>query len=58
MEIDYVQRLRQEAILRKSIVCMGIDPVIEKIPKLHEDLEQRLVMFYAEILEEIKKQDV
>ncbi len=52
--MSYVDDLRKRAIEVNSIVCMGMDPVIEKIPI---DGDTRLVIekFYLDILKVIDK---
>ena len=54
--MSYVDGLRERAKDVKSIVCMGMDPVIEKIPI---DGDTRLVIeeFYLGILKEMEKRD-
>ena len=54
--MSYVDNLRERAKDVKSIVCMGMDPVIEKIPI---DGDTRLVIeeFYLGILKEMEKRN-
>ncbi len=54
--MSYVDDLRKRAKDIKSIVCMGIDPVVEKIPI---DGDKRLVIekFYLDILNEMDKRN-
>ncbi len=54
--MSYIDDLRERAKDVKSIVCMGMDPVIEKIPI---DGDTRLVIeeFYLGILKEMEKRD-
>jgi orotidine-5'-phosphate decarboxylase len=47
--MGYVENLRQRAEQAQSIVCMGIDPVMDKIP-LRGKTEDVLFKFYREIL--------
>ena len=44
---DFLARIAAE---RNSIVCFGMDPVIEKIPVKGNDTGKRIVKFYSEIL--------
>ncbi len=54
--MSYVDDLRERAKDVKSIVCMGMDPLIEKIPI---DGDTRLVIeeFYLDILKEMDKRN-
>ncbi len=54
--MSYVDNLRERAKDVNSIVCMGMDPVIEKIPI---DGDTRLIIekFYLNILKEMEKRD-
>lgn len=50
--MGFLETLRETALERKSMVCMGIDPRLEKIP-LKGKTEARLVKFYFDILDGI-----
>ena len=52
--MSYVHDLRERAIKVNSIVCMGIDPVIEKIP-IQGNMRQVIEEFYLAILKEMDK---
>jgi len=54
--MDFTERLRQAAEKNKSIVCMGLDPVLEKIP-VKGDTEQRITKFYLDILNAVNSSD-
>ncbi|KHE93718.1 MAG: orotidine-5'-phosphate decarboxylase [Candidatus Scalindua rubra] len=54
--MSYVDDLRERAKNVKSIVCMGIDPVIEKIP-IKGEPRQVIEGFYLDILKEMNKRD-
>ncbi len=54
--MSYLDDLRVRAKKAKSIVCMGIDPVIEKIP-IKGGLQQVIEEFYLGILLEMDKRD-
>jgi orotidine-5'-phosphate decarboxylase len=54
--MTYVDDLRERAKDVKSIVCMGMDPVIEKIP-IDGDIRLVIEEFYLGILKEIEKRD-
>ncbi len=55
--MSYVDDLRERAIKVNSIVCMGIDPVIEKIP-IQGDIRQVIEEFYLAILKEMDKRNL
>ncbi|MCR4344346.1 MAG: orotidine-5'-phosphate decarboxylase, partial [Candidatus Scalindua sp.] len=55
--MSYVDDLRERSKNVKSIVCMGIDPVIEKIP-IKGEPRQVIEGFYLDILKEINKRDL
>ncbi|MGR3293175.1 MAG: orotidine-5'-phosphate decarboxylase [Candidatus Scalindua sp.] len=55
--MSYVDGLRERAINVKSIVCMGMDPVIEKIP-IKGELRPVIEEFYLGILKEMDKRDL
>lgn len=55
--MSYVDDLRERAKEVNSIVCMGMDPVIEKIP-IKGDLRQVIEEFYLDILKEMNKRDL
>ncbi|MFH1235272.1 MAG: orotidine-5'-phosphate decarboxylase [Candidatus Diapherotrites archaeon] len=48
--MDYAEFLKKSAAERKSIACVGIDPVLEKIPVKGQGVEETLVFFYSEII--------
>ncbi len=54
--MGYVDDLRERAESVRSIVCMGMDPVIEKIP-IQGDPRQVIEEFYLDILKEMNKRD-
>ena len=54
--MSYLDDLRERAKKAKSIVCMGMDPVIEKIP-IKGDPCQVIEEFYLDILKEMNKRD-
>jgi orotidine-5'-phosphate decarboxylase len=49
--MDYVELLRNAAIENKSIVCMGMDPSLERIPLKIDDTEKKITKFYKDILD-------
>ncbi len=54
--MSFVDDLRERSKNIKSIVCMGLDPVIEKIP-IKGDTCQVIEEFYLGILKEMEKRD-
>ncbi len=48
--MGFTELLRQKAAESGSIVCMGIDPVIEKIPVGGKNREKKIVKFYSDII--------
>ena len=51
--MDYIEQLKSRTKQTKSIVCMGIDPVLEKIPIQEKSIEKKLTKFYLDILDAI-----
>ncbi|MBI5392999.1 orotidine-5'-phosphate decarboxylase [Candidatus Woesearchaeota archaeon] len=56
-EESYIEQLTQLAQQRKSIICVGLDPDIEKIP-LQGNLEQVITKFCANILQAMIDENV
>ncbi|GAX59990.1 orotidine 5'-phosphate decarboxylase [Candidatus Scalindua japonica] len=54
--MTYINDLRERAKVVKSIVCMGIDPVMEKIP-VNGEPQQVIEGFYLAILNEMNKRN-
>lgn len=48
--MSYVDQLRVRAREVSNIVCVGLDPVLEKIPIKEGNVEDRIVKFYVDIL--------
>lgn len=61
MDDDYISTLKQRAEDTGSIVCMGMDPVLEKIPfpveQKKKDPAKAIESFYLEILEAMRSED-
>ncbi|MBI5229038.1 orotidine-5'-phosphate decarboxylase [Candidatus Micrarchaeota archaeon] len=55
--MSYYDLLERTAKEFNSIVCMGADPVIEKIPLKQGSVEERIASFYEEIIEACKTED-
>jgi orotidine-5'-phosphate decarboxylase len=56
--MNYIDFLRQSARERKSIACLGMDPIIEKIPIQENDVEKKIVQFYSNILDACASENV
>ena len=54
--MSYLDDLRERAKTVKSIVCMGVDPIIEKIP-IKGEPRPVIEGFYLDILKEMNKRD-
>lgn len=55
--MNYLESLKETAQKNNSIVCMGMDPVIENIP-LSDAPHQAIRIFYEEILNKMKQRNV
>ncbi len=49
--MNYSELLLNSAEKFSSIVCMGADPVIERIPIKEKDVEKKIAKFYSEIID-------
>jgi len=49
--LHFIELLKDSAEKNKSIVCMGLDPVLERIPLQRKDAEQTIIDFYSEIID-------
>jgi orotidine-5'-phosphate decarboxylase len=56
--MDYVELLRKRADEVGNIACVGLDPVIERIPVSAGSIEGRITAFYQSILDEMVRQGV
>lgn len=54
--MNYLEKLKLKAREHDSIICMGIDPVLDKIP-INGNTEQVIVRFYTGILNILIKQN-
>ncbi|MBI3034199.1 orotidine-5'-phosphate decarboxylase [Candidatus Woesearchaeota archaeon] len=48
---SFTELLVEKAQESKSIVCMGIDPVVKRIPLKEQSSEKKIVKFFSEIIE-------
>ena len=53
---SWTEQLKSRADLTKSIVCLGMDPLIEKIP-LEGTTEEIITIFYSEIIDACVKEN-
>ncbi len=51
---NYLRKLEESAKENNSILCMGIDPILEKIPIKEKDIEKKIVKFYSSILNAVR----
>ena len=51
--MNFIEQLKARAKETGNIVCMGIDPVLERIPIEGGTVETKLTQFYLEILEAV-----
>jgi len=54
--MDFITRLKETAVERESILCMGMDPVMEKIP-IKGDPQAAITKFFIDILEGMEAED-
>ena len=55
--MNFIEQLRQKAEEHNSIVCMGMDPVLEKMPA-RSSIKKTISKFYLDILDAMKSEDV
>ena len=55
---SYRSYLESSAKKYSSIVCLGLDPVLERIPVEESSIEKKIVIFFSSMLDEIVKQKV
>jgi len=51
--MNFIEQLRQKAKEHNSIVCMGMDPVLEKMPA-RSSIKKTISKFYLDILDAMK----
>ncbi|MDO8427671.1 MAG: orotidine-5'-phosphate decarboxylase [Candidatus Diapherotrites archaeon] len=56
--MNYSESLIQSAEKNKSLVCFGMDPVLEKLPFKTDSIEQDIVKFYSEIFQSFKDHEI
>ncbi len=47
---SYTRLLIESATISGNIICLGMDPVIEKIPISEKNIQKKIVKFYSEII--------
>lgn len=55
--MEYSEFLKQKAEENSSLVCVGLDPVLEDIPVEGKDAEEKISKFYSEMLEAFKSEN-
>ncbi|MBI4150190.1 orotidine-5'-phosphate decarboxylase [Candidatus Woesearchaeota archaeon] len=55
---NYVEQLRKRAADADNIMCLGLDPVLQRIPVQGKNSEERIVKFYTAILNAMVDEDV
>lgn len=56
--MEYAEFLKKSAMEKKSIACVGLDPVLERIPIKGKGTEETLVDFYSQMLEAFNSENV
>ena len=56
--MNYIELLKTSAQKFSSIVCMGLDPVIEDIPEETGTPGERIFKFYAKMLNTLVQKNV
>lgn len=56
--MNYIEMLKDSATKYSSIVCLGLDPVIEDIPEKDGTPGERIYTFYEKILNAIVKKNI
>ena len=57
VKMSYLEKLKKRAQETKSVLCVGMDPVLERIP-IKGNPKEVIVKFYTNILNECKKQNI
>jgi len=56
--MEYAEFLKKSAEEKKSIACVGMDPVLDRIPVKGKNAEETIVEFYSEMLEAFNSENV
>ena len=54
----YKEYLSSSSAKYSSIVCLGLDPVLERIPVNEKTVEKKIVVFFSSMLDEIIKRNI
>jgi len=52
--MNFVKKLEKAAVNNNSIICLGMDPVLEKIPIEDKNIGKKIIKFYGDILESVE----
>lgn len=55
--MEYIDFLKKTSEENSSIVCVGLDPVLEEIPVKGKDAEAKISKFYSEMLTSFSEED-
>ncbi len=58
MILVFVEKLKTSSQKNNSIVCVGIDPVLEKIPLTESSVQKKIEKFYSEIFNAFESENV
>ena len=56
--MEYAEFLKKSAEEKKSIACVGMDPVLDRIPVKGKNAEETIIEFYSEMLEAFNSENV
>jgi orotidine-5'-phosphate decarboxylase len=56
--MNYCSLLESYAKKRSSLVCLGLDPVVEKIPLTETSIEKKITFFFESILNQIIQRNI
>ena len=56
--MNYIDLLKQSSEKFSSIVCLGLDPVIEDIPETDGTPGERIYVFYEKILNKLAQKNI
>ncbi len=56
--MNYIEYLQSAANEKNSLICMGMDPVLEEISIQGKNAEETIVSFYSQILDACKSENV
>ncbi len=53
LTLSYIEKLKHSAERTNSIICMGIDPIPEYLPNLHQDTGKKITAFFETLFQEM-----